>query len=172
MLLSTLWPAAEAFAQLPNEIVLTVHATITAPMPPELSKFGRHSLIQQRVKTLGDRLGYEGRTEVATDEIVRARTGRLDVVWIHPDPKRSIAVEIDSAWRQRSIQKLARMSASHLCLWIYYGARPVVTDGADQDLCGVNILQVDPEALEIPQRRTSSVRAPNLRHPGRAQCRP
>jgi hypothetical protein len=57
MFLSTLWPAAEAFAQLLNEIVLTVHATITAPMPPELSMFGRHSLIQRRVKTLGDRLG-------------------------------------------------------------------------------------------------------------------
>lgn len=43
MLLSTLWPAAEAFAQLPYEIVRTVHATITAPMPPELSKFERLS---------------------------------------------------------------------------------------------------------------------------------
>ena len=66
MLLSTLWPAAEAFAQLSYEIVRTVHATITAPMLPELSKFERHCLIQRRVKLLGDRLGYEGRTEVST----------------------------------------------------------------------------------------------------------
>ena len=44
MLHSTLWPAADALAQLPYDIVQTIDATITAPMPAELSKMERHFL--------------------------------------------------------------------------------------------------------------------------------
>jgi hypothetical protein len=152
MLHSTLWPAADTLAQLPYDIVQTIDATITAPMPAELSKMGRHFLIQRRLKALGNSLGYKGRAEVSTDEIVKTGPGRLDVVWTHPVADRSIAMEIDSAWRKRSMHKLARKSASQLCLWIYYGAKPVVTDDAGYDLSGVNIMQLDPRVLGIPLR--------------------
>lgn len=152
MLQSTLWPAADILAQLPYDLVQTIDATITAPMPAELSKMGRHNLIQQRLKVLGDSLGYEGRTEVSTDEIARTKPSRLDVVWIHPEPKLSISMEVDSCWRKKSRHKLVRKSAGQLCLWIYYGAKPVVTDDADYDLSGVNIMQLDPRVLGIPLR--------------------
>lgn len=149
----TLWPAPDAAWRLSGELIGIIQQTVTAPLPDDLSKLQRHNLIQKRVAHLGTRLGYDAKIEVGAGYIDRKGEGLLDVVWSHPQDRRTIAMEIDSSWRQRSLVKLGRAPDGHRRLWIYYGSRAMPEAPTEPGLRRINILQIDPGLLGIRQQK-------------------
>ncbi|WP_419320592.1 hypothetical protein ACN2C7_06495 [Caulobacter sp. ErkDOM-E] len=156
----TLWPAPDADWRLSGELIAIIQQTVTEPLPGDISKLQRHNLVQKRVAHLGTRLGYDARIEVGAGYIARNGEGLFDVVWSHPQDQRSIAMEIDSSWRQRSLVKLGRAPAGHRRLWIYYGSRAMPEAPSEPGLRRINILQIAPELLGVRhQKRRVKVEA-------------
>lgn len=168
----TLWPAPDAAWRLSDDLIGIIQQTVTKPLPADISKLQRHNLIQKRVAHLGTRLGYDAKIEVGAGYIARRGEGLFDVVWSHPQAQRTIVMEIDSSWRQRSLEKLGRALSGPKRLWIYYGSRAMPEAPPQPELRKINILQVAPELLGVRhQKRRVKVEAscwPEALYPAQA----
>ncbi|WP_440963101.1 hypothetical protein ACL58G_21575 [Massilia sp. GER05] len=85
------------------------------------SKMEFHRNYQRMLVALAADFGCVGEAEFEVPEMEGEYRGFIDVAWLR-DSKIILAIEIDSASRQKSLKKLGKMSDCER-LWIYYGRR-------------------------------------------------
>lgn len=107
-----------------------------------------HYELQERLRALGERLGYVSKSEYWTPRILDGRRGQIDVVWSTRDGARGVAFELDASWRRKSITKLLYMAPTHHPVWIVYGD-PYMTSRRDEyDLDSLII--IEPDLARLP----------------------
>jgi hypothetical protein len=146
--------------RLPREIVDLIYAEIFAPLTETDDPRNYHYILQQRLKHLGQRLGYSARLEYPTPWLDQHRIGLVDVVWTAPAGGRSVAIEIDRTWKQRSIQKLIHMSQTHQPVWIFIGHRAVPFVPEGHELRKFHLIRADPSRLPKYKRRRFKMTEP------------
>jgi hypothetical protein len=153
MLQSSTGPAPAGYWRLSKDLVELIYGEIFEPLSDTDNPHHFHYILQRRLKALGKRLGYEARLEYPTPWIDHHKTGRVDVVWTAPDGGRSIAIEIDTCWRRKSITKLLFMAETHQPVWIFLGRRIVPHIPADHEMAKLHLIRVDPDRIrERPVR--------------------
>lgn len=75
-----------------------------------------HNQIQMEIYKLGYKYELKPQIEYIVDD------GRIDVVYLHHNIFPYIAIEIDSALREKSIEKLLTINVKYK-IWVYYGIR-------------------------------------------------
>ena len=159
MLRSPTAPAPAGDWRLPQDIVELIYAEIFEPLADTDNPHHYHYILQRRLKALGLRLGYDAKLEYPTPWIDRHKTGRVDVVWTALDGGRSIAMEIDTCWRAKSITKLLFMAKTHLPVWIFLGSRVVPHIPQDHEMAKLHFIRVDPARVLHGRER-----APRTKH--------
>jgi hypothetical protein len=141
------WSPPPGDWRLPSELVDRIHAEIFRPLAAEDHGQFFHNILQRRISALGTLLSYEARLEFPTPYLDQNRSGRVDVVWNARDGGRSIAFEIDSWWRKKSLKKLVHMSTTHQPVLIYYGSAMVPTSPPDSEVRRIHVLRADPNRI-------------------------
>lgn len=139
--------------RLPQDLVELIYAEIFEPLSDTDNPLHYHYILQRRLKALGQRLGYDARLEYPTPWIDRHRTGRVDVVWTAPEGGRSIAIEIDTCWRRKSITKLLYMAQTHQPVWIFLGRRVVPHIPVEHEMAKLHIIRADPARVLYGRER-------------------
>jgi hypothetical protein len=85
------------------------------------SKMEFHRNYQRMLVALAPDFGCVGEAEFEVPEMGGEHRGFIDVAWLRGS-KITLAIEIDSASRKKSLKKLGKMSDCER-LWIYYGQR-------------------------------------------------
>ncbi|CAN5490991.1 hypothetical protein BH10PSE3_BH10PSE3_04530 [soil metagenome] len=147
MKITSFWSPPSSDWRLPAELVELIYAEIFQPITAEHRGKFFHNILQRRIQALGTSLSYEARIEVPTPYLDQNRSGRVDVVWNAPPGGRSIAFEIDSWWRKKSLKKLIHMSATHQPVSIYYGKAMVPTPAPDSELRKIHVVRADPNRI-------------------------
>lgn len=79
----------------------------------------KHNTIQNEICELSQKYGYTFKKEFIVHNFRGEKSnGKIDVVW-HKDGSPSVAFEIDSSVREKSIGKLLLFNGEKI--WIYYG---------------------------------------------------
>lgn len=144
MLRSPTGPAPAGDWRLSQDLVELIYAEIFEPLSDTDNPHHYHYILQRRLKALGQRLGYTARLEYPTPWTDRHKAGAVDVVWTAPAGGRSIAIEIDTCWRAKSITKLLFMAQTHQPVWIFLGRRVVPHIPADDEMAKLHLIRVDP----------------------------
>lgn len=133
---------------LPVDLAALIDAEIYAGRREAIHPTQYHCELQERLRTLGERLGYISKAEYWTPRILDGRRGQIDLVWSARDGGRGVAFELDASWRRKSIRKLLHMAPTHHPVWIVYG-NPYMTFRRDEyDLDSLII--IEPDLARLP----------------------
>lgn len=106
-----------------ERVVQTVQAVYSRVLASAGCKLDFHQNYQRFLVNLAWSFGYIGQAEFEVQEVrLDGRGGFIDVVWLDHKGKPILVIEVDSAARQKSLDKLG-MVRDCTRLWIYYGSR-------------------------------------------------
>ena len=133
---------------LPEDLAALIHTEVYARWQGPIHPMQYHFELQERLRGLGERLGYVSKAEYCTPVLQNGKRGQIDIVWTATDGGRGVAFELDARWRRKSIIKLMHMVPTHHPVWIVYGD-PYMAFGRDEyDLDSLII--VEPDLARLP----------------------
>lgn len=133
---------------LPTDLVALIDAEIYACERVATYPMQYHFELQDRLQSLGERLGYISKLEFLTPPVFNGRRGQIDVVWTGRDGRRGVAFELDACWRRKSIVKLLHMAPTHHPVWIVYGD-PYMSF-APEDYALDQLIIIEPDLARLP----------------------
>ena len=102
-----------------------------------------HDRLQHRLIELGSKLNFVAVGEHPVPWRAGNRRGRIDVFWYGHTRLLPVAIEIDSTWKLKSLDKLTRMTETARSIWIYYGHEPIRFVPPGSCAAKVNIFRAD-----------------------------
>jgi hypothetical protein len=133
---------------LPEDLAAVIDSEIYARWQGPIHPMQYHFELQERLRGLGERLGYISKAEYCTPAILNGKPGRIDVVWTAPDGGRGVAFELDARWRRKSLVKLLHMALTHHPVWIVFGDPYMAFGQEENDLDSVII--IEPDVARLP----------------------